>query len=155
MQLRKGAVPYPKIQIRIGSKKFDVNVDAHMLQSDDKGMWTWISVPAVTAIFGITSNGSELIKDSEAPDAIKALKKAIRDGKAPKGKKAADAEIPAELAEALKKLPAGYRLVVQDGEAKLQKLRAKREKASGGEVGTPGPKGTRGKRGGGVGTSGK
>ena len=124
--LKKYSTKY-RVQIKLGSKRFDLPIEGSLLQSDEKGLFTFVSIPNYTGIFGITSNGAEPIKASEKDAAMKALKSAGRAGNADGGSGKAGIEIPPEIQEALKKLPKGTRLVVEaGGTPKLQKLRAKR-----------------------------
>ena len=125
--LKKYAVKYRAVTVRANGKRIDIPVEAAILQSDEKGLFTFVSIPAFNGIFGLTSNGVEPIKPDEKNNAVQALKKAGRAGTTKRGGKGAVAvELPPEVLEALKKLPKGLRLVAENGEYKVQRTRAKR-----------------------------
>lgn len=127
--IRRGATVYQHATVKIGSQSFKVPVEAHIASSDEKGLFTFISLPQVIAIYGKTSDGTEIIKDSEAPAAIKAIKAASKAGKAPKAGKAVVA-LPDDLQKQLAAFAKAnnVRVVIdpKTGQVKTQKLRAER-----------------------------
>ena len=143
LSLRKGAKTVDRISVRIGGKRYNLPVEAHVLTTDDeKGLFTFISLPATNAILGVTSDGHEVIKEGEKGAAMGALRTTI--ARAKKANEPKGADTPALGDDVLKALkaavPAGYRLVYENGEPKLQRLRQKRS-------GTEAPATTGGRRG--------
>lgn len=113
------------LSVRVGVKKFVVPLKARML-SDSK--YLFLSFPASSEMYRI--EGKTLIaldKGDDATEAFEALNPGRRRGGRKRG--GATTEMPAELAEALKNLPSGYRLGYStDGTPKLVKTRTRRGK---------------------------
>ena len=113
------------LSVRVGVKKFVVPGKARML-SDSK--YLFLSFPASSEMYRI--EGKNLIaldKGDDATEAFEALNPGRRRGGRRRG--GGGTEMPAELAEALRNLPAGYRLGYgPDGAPKLVKTRQRRGK---------------------------
>lgn len=133
--LRKNSKATVGITVRIGGKKIHLPVEALTLTSDDKGLFTFVSLPAVVAILGSTSTGSEVIREDEKAAALKSLRGTItRTKRAPKasGAKAAAILTP-EAEKALAAIEAWSKAnnvrVVPDasGGYKVRKIRGKRQ----------------------------
>jgi hypothetical protein len=114
------------LSVRVGVKKFVVPVKARML-SDSK--YLFLSFPASSEMYRI--EGKNLIALDKGEDATEAFE-ALNPGRRSRGRRrgGGSTEMPAELAEALKNLPAGYRLGYSaDGTPKLVKTRTRRSKS--------------------------
>jgi hypothetical protein len=100
--LRGGGKQNVTITVRIGGKRIDLPVAGTSLTSDESGLFTFVSIPEVHAIFGATSTGSEPIRLEEKESALKALKGTIsraKRGAVAKKARRSTAEIdPAALA---------------------------------------------------------
>lgn len=129
VSLKKKAVMNARLSLRVSGRRFEIPVDVALLQSDEKGTYSFISVPGINAVVGLNSSGtSEPVNDKERDVAVKALQAVrVRAAAGPKAKPAAP-ELPAELLAQLKKsIPAGYKLLMVGGEAKLVKTRPARK----------------------------
>ncbi len=111
------------LSIKVGVKKFSVPVKARMLSSSN---YLFLSFPASSELYEIdTKQLNPLDKDADATEAFDVL----NPGKRRTRRRASSVSIPNELAEALKNLPAGYKLGYgADGSPKLVRTR-KRSKA--------------------------
>lgn len=113
------------LEVRIGVRKFSLPVEARMLSNGD---FLFLSFPATSELFRI--DGKTLTAMDGEADATEAYG-ALNPGRK-RGRRSAsnDAELPSELAEALKNLPAGYRLGYgPDNTPKLVRTRQRRKKA--------------------------
>ncbi len=112
------------LSVRLGVKKFDLPVTARMLNNEE---YLFLSFPASSELYRIA--GKELIAMDKAEDASDALK-VLDPGKKKRGKRSGGLDLPANIAEALKGIPAGTKLVFgPDGTPRLVKTRVRRKKA--------------------------
>jgi hypothetical protein len=112
------------LSVRVGVKKFTIPVKARML-SDSQ--YLFLSFPASSEMYQV--DGKNLVAMDKNDDATEAFE-ALNPGKRKAGRKrGGSAEMPSELAEALKNLPSGFRLGYgSDGSPKLVKTRVRRSK---------------------------
>ena len=114
------------LTIRFGVKKFVV---PHKVRMMSDGKFMFLSFGASSELYEVDGKGLKAMdKAADGSAAYEALKPSAKKKRgARKGKSAV--ELPAALAEALKNLPAGYRLgVAPDGTPKLVKTRTRRKK---------------------------
>lgn len=111
------------LSIKVGVKKYSVPVKARMLSGAN---YLFLSFPASSELYEIDSKQlTALDKDADATDAFDLL----NPGKRRTRRKSSAVSMPNELAEALKGIPAGYKLGYgSDGSPKLVRTR-KRSKA--------------------------
>jgi len=111
------------LSIKVGVKKYSVPVKARMLSGAN---YLFLSFPASSELYEIDSKQlTALDKDADATDAFDLL----NPGKRRTRRKSSAVSMPNELAEALKGIPAGYKLGYgADGSPKLVRTR-KRSKA--------------------------
>jgi len=120
--LKFKAVPKAGIlSIKIGVKKYSVPVEARMLST---GEYVFLSFPASSELYKIENKElSALDAKADASDAHASLTPKRRRGR----RRRESVEMPAELAAALKALPAGFKLGYSlDGAPKLVKTRTRR-----------------------------
>lgn len=132
MLLRKGAKSTLGITLRIGGKKFELPVEALSLTSDERGLFTFISLPAINAIVGATSTGVELIREDEKQAALRALRGTIsraKRGAVTKGARKAPVEVDPAVQRALDQVAAwnksnGARILQEaSGDFKVRRTR--------------------------------
>lgn len=106
------------LSIKVGVRKYSVPVKARMLSGSD---YLFLSFPASSELYKVTTKElTALDKDADASDAYDALNPGKRRGR----RRAGNVEMPNELAEALKNLPAGFKLGYNaDGSPKLVRTR--------------------------------
>ena len=113
------------LSVRVGVKKFTVPVKARMISGED---YLFLSFPASSELYKIQEG--ELValdREADASDAFEALNPGKRRG--PGRRRATPTELPDTLAEALKSLPAGYKLGYDaDGTPKLIRTRQRTKK---------------------------
>lgn len=111
------------LSVKVGVKKYSVPIKARMLSSSN---YLFLSFPASSELYEIDSKQlNALDKDADATDAFDVL----NPGKRRARRRSSVVSMPAELAEALKSLPSGYKLGYgADGSPKLVRTR-KRGKA--------------------------
>ena len=106
------------LTVKVGVRKYAVPVKARMLSGQD---FLFLSFPASSELYQVAAK--ELVpldKDADASTAYEALNPGKRRGR----RRGGSVEMPAELAEALKNLPAGYKLgYTADGAPKLVRTR--------------------------------
>jgi hypothetical protein len=109
------------LSVRVGTKKFTVPVMARMLSDSE---YLFLSFPASSELYKIQGKDLEAMdKEADATDAYEALNPGKRRGR----RRGGGVDMPRELQEALKNLPAGYRLGYgPDGSPKLVKTRNRR-----------------------------
>ncbi|AIE87713.1 hypothetical protein OP10G_4345 [Fimbriimonas ginsengisoli Gsoil 348] len=106
------------LTIRVGVRKYAVPVKARMLSGQD---YLFLSFPASSELYKVSAKElAPLDKETDAADAYEALNPGKRRGR----RRGGGVEMPTELAEALKNLPAGYKLgYTVDGAPKLVRTR--------------------------------
>jgi hypothetical protein len=117
--LKFKAQPKPGIlSVRVGVKKYAVPVEARIISS---GNYIFLSFPASSELYQVQSKElSAMDANADAGEAYTALNPGKRRGR----KRSAAASLPPELAEALKGIPAGYKLGYgTDGVPRLVKKR--------------------------------
>jgi len=114
------------LSVKIGVRKYSVPVEARMLSN---GGFVFLSFPASSELYRV--DGGELHSmpsDTEAGDAYAALNPGRRRRRT--RKEAESAALSAELEEAIKGIPPGYRLGYgPDGKPRLIRTRVRRKKA--------------------------
>ncbi len=111
------------LTLRVGNKKYVLPFEARIILSDE---YIFVHVPPAADIMKISGKGLEVVTKSE--DAEKA---ALSFRRARKARKARRVELPEVVKDALKKIPAGYKLGYDaDGKMKLVKSRSRRKSAS-------------------------
>lgn len=92
------------LSVKVGVKKYSVPVDARILSDTD---YIFLSFPACSELFRIHDRELEAMKPEEdATEAYNALNPGRRRGR----KRAPMPSLPNELAEALKGIPAGFKI---------------------------------------------
>lgn len=105
------------ISVRVGVKKYVVPVEARLIAGDG---YLFLSFPAVSELFKV--GGKTLTAMSSKDNANDAYEKLNPRSKG--RRRRSSVEMPSQLADALKNLPAGYRLGYSpDGTPKLVKTR--------------------------------
>ena len=106
------------LSIKVGVKKYSVPVKARMLSNAN---YLFLSFPASSELYEIDAKQlTALDKDADATDAFDLL----NPGKRRTRRKSSAVSMPNELAEALKGIPAGYKLGYgADGSPKLVRTR--------------------------------
>lgn len=106
------------LSIKVGVRKYAVPVKARMLSGQD---YLFLSFPASSELYKVTTKElTPLDKDGDASEAYDALNPGKRRGRRRRG----SVEMPAELAEALRNIPQGYKLGYNaDGSPKLVRTR--------------------------------
>ncbi len=111
------------LSIKVGVRKFAVPVKARMLST---GEYLFLSFPASSELYKINSKElGAMPKDEDATDAFVAL----NPGKIRTRRKSSSVEMPDALQEALRAIPAGYKLGYSlDGSVKLVRTRTRTKK---------------------------
>jgi hypothetical protein len=112
------------LSVRIGVKKFSLPVEARMLSN---GEYVFLSFPASSELYRVEGKQlSPMGVDEDATETYTALNPGRRRGRQRRG---AAVDMPDTLAEALKGIPAGYRLGYgPDGSPRLVRTRTRRRK---------------------------
>ena len=110
------------LSVKVGVRKFAVPVEARMLSN---GEYLFLSFSASSELY--TVNGKDLEAMPSSSDATEAFV-ALNPGKRRGRKRREQVQMPAELENALKALPAGYKLGYgPDGSPKLVRARTRRK----------------------------
>lgn len=111
------------LSVRVGVKKYAVPIEARILST---GEFMFLSFPASSEVYKISGKQlAPLGAESDASEAYQALNPGKRKGR----RRRAQVSLPTNLTEALKAIPAGYRLGYgADGEVKLIKTRKRSPK---------------------------
>ena len=111
------------LSVRVGVKKFNVPIKARMISGDN---YLFLSFPASSEMYRIQDNElNALDREADASEAYEALNPGKRRGR----RRSSAAELPDTLAEALKALPAGFKLgYTADGSPKLIRTRQRTKK---------------------------
>ncbi len=111
------------LSVKVGVKKFSLPVEARMLSNGD---YLFLSFSASSELY--TVDGKDLkpmAADADATAAFQALNPGKRRGR----RRREQIQMPTELANALKSLPAGYKLGYSaDGAPKLVRTRTRTKK---------------------------
>ncbi len=110
------------LSVKVGIKKFALPVEARMLSN---GEYLFLSFSASSELYTISGREIQALpSESDATDAFQALNPGKKRGR----RRREPVQIPAELEQALKALPTGYRLGYgTDGSPKLIRARAKKK----------------------------
>ncbi|HJP83416.1 MAG TPA: hypothetical protein VJ835_07910 [Fimbriimonadaceae bacterium] len=122
--LKFKASPKPGIlSIKIGVKKYSVPVEARMLSN---GEYLFLSFPSSSELYKVVNKELKALEGGDdAADALSALTPKRRRTR----RKREPVEMPAELANALKNLPSGFKLGYgADGTPKLVKTRTRKSR---------------------------
>lgn len=113
------------LTFRIGVKKYALPFEARIVKSDE---YLFLHVPPAAEIMKITKDGLVVVtKSAEAEEAVKSFRKSRKKTKRNRKKVA----LPTEVEDALKKIPAGYKLGYDaDGNLKLVKKRTRKKSAA-------------------------
>lgn len=112
------------LSVKIGVKKYSVPIEARMLSN---GSYVFLSFPASSELYQVQNKEMHpMPSDGEATEAFLALNPSKKRGR----RKGPAISMPNELAEALKSLPAGYKLGYgSDGSPKLVRTRKRAPKS--------------------------
>lgn len=111
------------LTLRIGTKKYSLPFEVRTLNSEE---FIFIHVPPAASIMKI-ENGSLTVVEKDA-DAVAAQASFRKPRKRKGGRGKTVAEIPAEVAELLKKIPAGFKIAYgADGAPKVVKARIRKK----------------------------
>jgi hypothetical protein len=119
----KAQVKTGLLSVRVGVKKYVLPVSARMLSSDG---YMFLSFPATSELFEIKDKKlTAMDSKADAGDALTKLNPGKRRGR----RKSAPVALPSDLENALKSIPAGYKLVIDaSGAPRLAKMRKRRSK---------------------------
>ena len=107
------------LTLRMGTRKMVIPVEARLISSDE---YVFLHIPPTAELMKISKAGLEVI--TRSPDAEVAVKTFRRRRRKRDVK---PAQMPVQLADALKKLPSGYKLgYSEDGKPRLVKKRKRR-----------------------------
>ena len=107
------------LTLRMGTRKMVIPVEARLISSDE---YVFLHIPPAAQLMKITKSGLQLI--TTGPDAEVAVKTFRRRRRSKSSKPVA---MPSALADALRKVPGGYRLGYgEDGKPRLVKKRKRR-----------------------------
>lgn len=111
------------LSVKVGTRKVSLPFDVRVLESSE---YLFVHLPPAAAIFKVSKEGVTLIEDSAEASAANA---AFRKPRKRKGQRANESvDMPDALVQAMKAIPAGYRLQVEkDGSARLVKMRKARK----------------------------
>ena len=107
------------LTLRVGTKKYTLPFEARLIQSDE---YLFVHIPPAAEIMRVAGGKLEAVtKADEAEKAVQSFRKAR------KVRRAKKVEVPDAVKEALRKIPAGFKLGYDaDGNMKLVKTRTKR-----------------------------
>lgn len=111
------------LTLRMGVKKHVLPFELRVLASDD---YVFVHIPPQAEIMKVTKDGLVMVTDAnEAEAAAKTFRKSRKRASKSGGR---SAEVPADVASALSKLPSGYRIGYDaSGAIKLVKTRRRRK----------------------------
>lgn len=113
------------LTLRMGVKKHMLPFEVRVLTSSD---YLFVHVPPAAGIMKITKDGLVPVTSYDEAKQAQASFRQSRKGRGRVARAAAAVEMPAELATALKKVPAGYKLAYDaDGKPRLVKARKRRK----------------------------
>jgi hypothetical protein len=106
------------LSVKVGVKKYQVPVEARMISGDG---FMFLSFPASSELYRIDNKTLEAMpSEADAAEAFEKLNPGRRRGR----RRGSNVEMPPALVEALKNLPAGFKLgYTADGSPKLVKAR--------------------------------
>ena len=106
------------LSVKVGVKKYQLPVEARMISGEG---YMFLSFPACSELYKIESKSLKAMAPNEdASEAFENLNPSRRRGR----RRGPSVEMPAELMEALKNLPSGFKLgYSNDGSPKLVKTR--------------------------------
>lgn len=113
------------LSLRLGVKKHLLPITPKVLFSEE---YVFVHVPSQAEILKVTENGLEVVtSDEEAAKAAASFKKGR--GARSARKQSASLPLPGELADALSKVPAGYKLAFgPDGSPRIVRTRTRKKK---------------------------
>jgi hypothetical protein len=119
----KAQVKEGLLSVRVGVKKYTLPISARILSN---GKYLFLSFPATSELFEVGGDG--LVAMSPTADATEAYA-SLNPGRRRGGRKrGSNVEIPSGLAEALKAIPAGHKLVFDaSGNPRIVKMRKRRK----------------------------
>lgn len=107
------------LTLRLGTKKYTLPVEARLITSSE---FVFLHIPPTAEIMKIDSGSLAVVEDMATAE--KAVASFRQRRKRAGGRGAKSTEMPSELASALSKIPAGFRLGYgPDGKPKLVKTR--------------------------------
>lgn len=112
------------LSVRLGGKRYNLPFEVRAIQSDD---FLFVHVPPASAIFKTEGKSATVVSDLPTAEAAS---KSLRRNRKKKGMRRGRIEMPSELASALSKVPAGYKLGYDaSGAPRLVKKRVRRPKS--------------------------
>lgn len=114
------------LSLRVGVKKYVLPFEVRLIQSND---YIFVHIPPCAEIMKVSKTGLEVVNDlAVAEEAVKSFRKGRKRGT---GRTSRSVELPAEVAAALSKIPAGYKLAYgADGSPRIVKTRRRRKKSA-------------------------
>jgi hypothetical protein len=111
------------LTVRVGVKKYVLPVEARILSSDN---YIFLSFPASSELYEIKDK--KLVPMSAGADAAAAYS-ALNPGRKRRARRSSGASLPKDVAEALSKVPSGYKIGYDaSGQPRLVKKRTRRSK---------------------------
>lgn len=112
------------LTLKVGKRKIVLPFEVRLLECDN---YLFVHVPPAAEILKASEGGFSVVEDAKTAEAAVAEFKKSRRRRRTGSRTAA--ELPAELKEALNKVPSGFKLVYgADGTPRLAKTRARRKK---------------------------
>ena len=120
--LKLKASPRPgSLTLRVGTKKHVLPFEVRTIQGEG---FLFVHLPPSAGILKLSDQGAELVTDEKTAEAaMKSFRKPRTQPKA----KPATAEVPPELADALKKIPAGFKPVFDKDGVRLVSTRNRKK----------------------------
>lgn len=122
---KKKATRISNVQIKVGSAKVDLPIDAFLFTTDSGH--AFLSLQSINAVLQKNDRTYEAIVPKMRDEAVAALKK-YRSKNTPDGRAQPKIELPDELAVILSKIPKGYKLVHKDSGYAMVKERTRTKK---------------------------
>lgn len=111
------------LSVRVGVRKFTIPIEARMLSNEK---YLFLSFPASSELYKVDGKNLEAMgPETDGSEAFQELNPKTKRGR----RKRDSAQLPTDLAQALKSIPAGYRLGYDEtGAPKLVRKRTRRKR---------------------------
>lgn len=113
------------LSLRLGVRKLSLPFEVRTLQSEG---YIFVHIPPAASILKVSDDGLVLVEDANEAAAAQASFRKPRARRASRKATRQVPEVPAELAEALKRIPSGHKLVFDaSGSPRIVKARQRRK----------------------------